>query len=229
MSWKDHPIVIAAGTCVATLGVCYKLLIPAYTTTLENQVAKDIKTISELKETRNKAQARAEELDRLNKSLLSDRAFESCSPYPRAFSDIRIGDPSQRVFEKYGKEAVEPDEDNRWLTVKTPEDPIFADVTYYVDEETHKVRQLLFFFKDRVDITPLSKIHDPKKETATQLSIIKQLSDTSPKITFEKNKSKSKPIYTGMIGGKEIFKVEQNTLFITRNASAIGNTTCDQK
>lgn len=226
MSWKDHPIVIAAATCVATLGVCYELLIPAYTTTLENQVAKDIKIISELKEATNKAQAHAEQLDLLNKNLLSDNAFASCNPYPRAFSEIKIGDPSQRVFEKYGKEAVSPDEDNRWLTVETPNDPIFTDATYYVEEGSLKVRQILFFFKDRVDIPPLSRTHDPKKETATQLAIIKQLGDALPQIVFQKDKSKSKAIYTGSIDGEVIYKVEQNMLLITPKATALSNKMC---
>jgi hypothetical protein len=229
MSWKDHPIVIAAGTCVATLGVCYKLLIPVYTTTLENQLAKDLNTISQLKEAANKAQARADRLNLVNKELLTDRAFSSCNPYPRAFSNIKVGDQSDRVFEVYGKEIVSREEDNRWLSVKPDDDPIFSDITYYFDTETLKISQLLFFFKERIDAPPLDSTHNPKTESATQLSIMKQIRNAFPQINIERIKEKSKPSYTASLNGKIIYHIEQNTLLITSNAPTIDNKACGNK
>lgn len=229
MSWKDHPIVIAAGTCVATLGVCYKLLIPAYTTTLENQVAKDLNKISELKETASKAQVRADTLNLLNKELLIDRAFSSCNPYPRAFTNIKVGDFSDRVFEIYGKDTVIPEEDNRWLSFKITDDPIFSDATYYIDKGTSKISQLLFFFKERIDVHPIDSTRDPRKESATQLSLIKQIRSAFPQINIEQDKEKSKPFYTASLSGKIIFQIDQNTLLITRNALTIDNKACENK
>lgn len=229
MSWKDHPIVIAAGTCVATIGVCYKLLIPAYTTTLENQVAKDLNRISELQEIASKAQVRAEKINLLNKELLSDRAFSSCNPYPRAFNDIKVGDLSERVFEVYGKDIVSIEEDKRWLSVKLLEDPIFSIATYYIDMETSRITQVLFFFKDRINVYPSDSTYDTKKESATQVSIIKQIRKELPQLSIERDKTTSKPVYTASLSGKMILEINQDTLLITSNAPTINNKTCGSK
>lgn len=229
MSWKDHPIVIAAGTCVATLGVCYKLLIPAYTTILENQVAKDLTAISELRQIAAKAQERADRLNLLNKELLSDGIFSNCSPYPRALSNIKIGDRTDKLFEVYGEDLVTREEDNRWLTLKVNDDPIFSKATYYFDKETSKISQILFFFIERVDSPQTNATQDPKKESATQLSLINQIKHAFPQINIERDKERSKPDYKASLNGKVILEIDQNTMLVTRNALTIDSKICAAK
>jgi len=229
MSWKDHPIVIAAGTCVATMGVCYKLLIPAYTTTLENQVAKDLTAISELKQISDRARERADRLDQLNKELLSDGIFSNCSPYPRALSKIKVGDRTDKLVEIYGENLITREEDNRWLTLEVNDDPIFSKPTYYFDKETSKINQILFFFNERVDSLHTNATQDPKKESATQISVINQIKRAFPQIDIERNKERSKPEYNASFKGKVIFQIDQNAMLVTRNALNIDSKICAAK
>jgi hypothetical protein len=65
-------------------------------------------------------------------------------------------------------------------------------------------------------VRPSDSTHDPKKESATQLSLIKQIRNELPQLSIEQDKTKSKPSYTASLSGKMILQIDQSTLLITR-------------
>lgn len=162
LSWKDHPLAVAAISVSATLviggGLVKDLIIPAYTEQLKNQLV----DLPRVKEHNEKLQFEIKELQsklataHTEKNLaLTANTFVPPDPYPVGLNLVRLGDEISKIDRTYKPEQIEKRKKIPYWSVATGH-PVFRDVTYFFDSTKAKptVNTLLIF-------VALNKYPDP--------------------------------------------------------------------
>ncbi|WP_156463170.1 hypothetical protein [Pseudomonas sp. Leaf129] len=202
MSWKDHPIPVAAVTCVATLGVCYKLLMPIYTSVLENEVLHNRSKITGLQEELSTALERIKKLEIENSILISDSALKLCNPYPIGLDFIKVGDPLQKVVDQYSDPKHDIDNNKGFIVVKFPGNKIIRSASY-IAIDGKKIVSIIFFYSDVKFPNGKEKL----QESPQQLGMLKQVKDAFPNAVIVKRNDPEAPGYDVALGGKKIISI----------------------
>jgi len=157
MSWKDHPLAVAAATAAATTAVFFTAIIPTWMKLKDNEIetlkTEPTRLKSELDDIRGQLQRTEAENLKLRRDLdrLSPESLFSIDDvYPRGFRSIRIGDRLDLLAKVYGSEANLEDEDH-WISVKFRKPKLFSEITYYYDADAKlkTVTFILFFFDNK--------------------------------------------------------------------------------
>jgi hypothetical protein len=160
--WKDHPGITAAVAAAGTLTLCatifMSVVLPTFTTRLQNQLDEANANITKLTNNLKTADATSEieslkkqtaDLHRELRSERLDKLFSSTDVYPLGLRAIRIGDGFETLVSVYGRDAIT--EDN-WLWAQVNiRDSLFSKVTYYKGRCSPKkvtVTHVLFHFDD---------------------------------------------------------------------------------
>lgn len=202
MAWKDHPVVVAATVCVATIGVCYKLLVPVYTSSLENQVRKDAVEISELNRRLSEATLTVARLTRENRDLIAKSQLSFCNPYPAGLDNILIGDPLRKIEDVYSSGNYSFTKNKRWYSITLPNNPLFRTVAFYFnsDKVTHILYQFDIPIEDSANRRPIA--------LAARDALVKQVSAAFPAAKIKEDNSDDEGGYDFMIGGKAALTVD---------------------
>src|SRR5260370_31136210 len=112
MSWKDHPLAVAAGTAAATTALFFTAIIPTWTKLKDNEIATLKTEPARLKSERDDLSGQLRRMESENLKLRgdldrlsSDSLFSLDDVYPRGFRSVRIGDRLDLLAKVYGSEA----------------------------------------------------------------------------------------------------------------------------
>ena len=146
-NWKDHPVVIAAGSVAATLLFAWNFIVPLKTAELEAELSAGKKQIEALKieatQSSTKMQGRIDELSaqkravegRLKETVSrlslyeSKDTFVSGEPYPFGISAVKLGEDYDTI-DKAFPNAEKSKTSSRIQSVSI-DHAIFSGITYY--------------------------------------------------------------------------------------------------
>lgn len=208
MSWKDHPVIVAAVSAAATVAFCVTTLLPIWTKVQENRVENLAVELDSLKKNLDIANADADRYRKQNIALTTDTLFIPSDLYPRGFRDIRIGDPIEKVLSKY--KNVKKESRNNWYSAKIDDSAFFDRATYYFDDEASRrvVTLILIFFKDRVA--------DDVETSPQQVAVQNQIRSICPNAKFEAKQKKFSPPVISVTGcGKVTAEIGPDTYTIS--------------
>jgi hypothetical protein len=168
-SWKDHPLVVAAGAVAATIALAVLLvkevILPTHTASLANQIS----DLQRTKIEKEKLEAKVSDLERqmgyrtaeLEKQLSDSKKkisavekelaaaqlanlFSSGSPYPAGLTKVRVGDLLSSVKSNFPAEVIDANEVG-YLAVATNGNVIESVVYYYDDRvKTPRISHISF-------------------------------------------------------------------------------------
>lgn len=158
-NWRDHPVVIAAVTCAATLGGCIlvfkEIVMPTQIAAISNETRelpvlraeKDLAS-SKIKALEATVIAKDKEIEKIKSDLLDvtlPRVFSASNPYPIDQRQVKLGDPASKLKEAYPISALDTTMDD-WWSVKT-KDGLFSSAAYYLDDNVtnRTITGILFF------------------------------------------------------------------------------------
>lgn len=163
-NWKDHPVVIAAVTCAATIGACIvvfkEIVMPTQIAAISNetrelpmlraekeQAKSRIKTLEEAIQTKDKDIQKAKQ-ELLEATL--PKIFSAPNPYPIDQGRIRVGDSVLKLKEVYPLSSLDTTMDS-WWTVSTP-NGLFRSAAYYFDDvaKNKPITGILFFPNEKL-------------------------------------------------------------------------------
>ncbi|MBW8312912.1 MAG: hypothetical protein K0M64_12890 [Rhizobium sp.] len=160
IDWKNHPIVIAAGSSGAMLLLCItvftQVIIPAHTAKLELEIEKREEELRQFGEKIVSMEKQNEDLaERVSELAISRSAltetvnalqvkisqleisnlFTPSNPYPNGLGLVRIGMPANKVEQIYGTENLMLDEDREWMISVKTQNTAFGLATYFLTDE----------------------------------------------------------------------------------------------
>lgn len=165
-TWKDHPVIIAAGSFGAALVFAQTVIFPTTTASLQNEnssLRSQVQEIASLKDNLKKTQESAnaekqkmdEELKRIKGQLLvaqQTNLFSLGNPYPVGFGKIKLGDSIAAITANYSEARIDRRSAQDWAV--KPDHPAFRNVIYIFDRpndlKDRRVRAILFFADDSI-------------------------------------------------------------------------------
>jgi hypothetical protein len=158
--WRDHPIVVAAGSAAAALVFAQTVIFPTLTASLQNDVSSlrsQVQEISALKDRLKKVEEDAKvekqkmeadakiEKEKLIAAQMSN-LFSLGSPYPVGFGKVKTGDSIDVIVKEYPEASIDRRSAEYW-SVKH-EHPAFRSVSHFFDRpkelKDRRVRAMLF-------------------------------------------------------------------------------------
>lgn len=209
---KEHPIIIVFGFCAATVAatatVYEKLVVPYQLKVLEVQVS-DLnrqlasipiteKTIADRDKTIAKLQEQIVGLRQRAIELTRDNVFSPEDPYPKAFREVRIGDPFSKLEKVFPGRIKKDDPDNSYASAAVEDDFFFRTVTYYYDAQAKPPRVTMSLFQIKQDV-PLHELVQ-----ASGISALERWSDEGAKGNVSALKKQLTERYgQGIVGKKD--------------------------
>lgn len=137
-SWKDHPLVIAAGAVAATIALAVLLvkevILPTHTASLNNQLSDLPKLQSEktkLEANLVEMQRKLDDTERLLQLAQNTALFTVGSPYPAGLGALRVGDSISELERSHPATSIDRSHEG-YFSVKLDHGAI-GSVTYYFD------------------------------------------------------------------------------------------------
>lgn len=162
MDWKNHPVIIAVTAGAVTVAFCVTTILPIWTKVLENRVDEYSKEITTLNNKVKTSEKRSAFFEKRNKTLAWDGIFDPSSPYPKGFKEVKIGDPSSKIYEIFKGADIEVDKEVpiEHIIANLPgEGELFHDATYFLDSRSNITNILYFYSSPDKFSSPLEDIN----------------------------------------------------------------------
>lgn len=138
-SWKDHPLVVAAGAVAATIALAILLvkevILPTHTASLNNQLS----SLPTLQSENAKLEAKLSEMQRkLDDSQRRLQLAQNTgmlivgSPYPTGLGKVRVGDNIAELEKHFAPGSIDKSKEG-YVSLRV-EHGVIEDATYYFDE-----------------------------------------------------------------------------------------------
>ena len=153
-SWKDNPVIVAAGTASATLtatiAVFLQVVLPTREVDLKNRIVSHEATLAkvqasltgreaELREAQAKLVASERHATTLHSELrlaLTAQLFSANDPYPNGLRAVRVGESADAVRKAYPNATTAKADDG--VVILKDHHPVFSTVNYFYDADDQK-------------------------------------------------------------------------------------------
>jgi hypothetical protein len=167
LDWKNHPVVVAAAVCAASLVFAQQVIFPVMTASLQNELVAYKTQAADVKSPRDRIavlEAQLKDTPADLAKIQTANMFSLGSPYPIGLGQIKLGDSLDLVTKFYPSGSIE--RKSIYWTVARP-NAAFASVAYFFDRNASDKRATTIQFYLNTD-TPINLLQTKLVEALGQ-------------------------------------------------------------